>query len=126
MHLASPVLKATDLTVIPLIAQIVLPLTADMAKPEKRAQALAITLSGLTLGVLVARVLSGTITNYSSWRNVYWMAVGLQAGTSNPFLAPIKCNETDLVSFLQSPGSRYTSPCQTFRQRPKGFRISRW
>lgn len=61
-------------------AQIVLPLTADMAKPEKRAQAIAITLSGLTLGVLVARVLSGTITNYSSWRNVYWMAVGLQAG----------------------------------------------
>jgi MFS family permease len=63
-------------------AQIMLPLTADTAQPEKRAQALAITLSGLTLGVLVARVLSGTITNYSSWRNVYWMAVGLQAGES--------------------------------------------
>jgi len=60
-----------------------LPLTADMAKPEKRAQSLAITLSGLTLGILVARVLSGTITNYSSWRNVYWMAVGLQSGKSN-------------------------------------------
>jgi MFS family permease len=57
-----------------------LPLTADMAKPERRAQAIAITLSGLTLGILVARVLSGTITNYSSWRNVYWMAVGLQTG----------------------------------------------
>jgi predicted MFS family arabinose efflux permease len=54
------------------------PLTADLAPPEKRGKAISITISGLMLGVLVARVLSGIIAEFSSWRNVYWMSVGLQ------------------------------------------------
>lgn len=63
------------LTVTP---QIMVPLTADLAPPEKRGKAISITISGLMLGVLVARVLSGIIAEFSSWRNVYWMSVGLQ------------------------------------------------
>ena len=31
------------------------------------------------LGILVARVLSGTISNFTTWRAVYWMAFGLQS-----------------------------------------------
>jgi predicted MFS family arabinose efflux permease len=54
------------------------PLTADLAPPESRSKAISITLSGLMLGVLVARVLSGIIAEFSDWRNVYWMSVGLQ------------------------------------------------
>lgn len=50
-------------------AQIALPLTADLAKPEKRAQALSITLAGLTLGVLTARVLSGMSALSSDWQS---------------------------------------------------------
>jgi MFS family permease len=41
--------------------QIMIPLTADLAPESKRAASIAITLSGLMLGVLVARVLSGTV-----------------------------------------------------------------
>lgn len=54
------------------------PLTADLAPPETRSKAISITLSGLMLGVLVARVISGIIAEFSDWRNVYWMSVGLQ------------------------------------------------
>jgi MFS family permease len=32
----------------------------------------------LLLGLLFARVLAGTISNFVSWRYIYWMAVGLQ------------------------------------------------
>ncbi len=46
------------LTVTP---QIMIPLTADLAHESKRGAAIAITLSGLMLGILVARVISGEL-----------------------------------------------------------------
>lgn len=58
--------------------QLMLPLVGDLAPPNRRAAALSIVVSGLMLGILVARVLSGTISNYAPWRSVYWMALGLQ------------------------------------------------
>lgn len=58
--------------------QLMLPLVGDLAPPNRRAAALSIVVSGLMLGVLVARVLSGTISNSVTWRAVYWMSLGLQ------------------------------------------------
>jgi predicted MFS family arabinose efflux permease len=58
--------------------QLMLPLVGDLAPPNRRAAALSIIVSGLMLGVLVARVLSGTISNFVTWRAVYWMSLGLQ------------------------------------------------
>ncbi|KAH8732380.1 major facilitator superfamily domain-containing protein [Phaeosphaeriaceae sp. PMI808] len=58
--------------------QLMLPLVGELAPPNRRAAALSIVVSGLMLGVLVARVLSGTMANFVSWRAVYWMALGLQ------------------------------------------------
>lgn len=56
-----------------------LPLVGDLAPAHRRATALSIVVSGLLLGLLIARLLSGVIAEYSSsWRNVYWMAFGLQ------------------------------------------------
>jgi predicted MFS family arabinose efflux permease len=56
-----------------------LPLVGELALPHRRATALSIVSSGLMLGMLIARVLSGIIATYSSWRNVYWMALALQS-----------------------------------------------
>lgn len=64
--------------------QVLIPLAADLAPPKKRAGAISIVLSGLLLGILVARVLAGIIgefTGLEGWRNVYWMAFGIQAAT---------------------------------------------
>ena len=55
-----------------------LPLVGDLAPPHRRAAALSIVGSGVMFGILVARVLSGTITTYATWRCVYWMSLGLQ------------------------------------------------
>lgn len=55
-----------------------LPLVGDLAPPNRRASALSIVVSGFMLGILIARVISGTVTEYTSWRNVYWLALGLQ------------------------------------------------
>ena len=37
-----------------------------------------IVVSGLMLGILLARLLSGIMTQYVSWRYVYWLSVALQ------------------------------------------------
>lgn len=54
-----------------------LPLVGDLAPPARRATALSIVVSGL-LGILAARVLSGILTEYTSWRSIYWLSFGLQ------------------------------------------------
>ncbi|KAM5541230.1 hypothetical protein V8D89_005159 [Ganoderma adspersum] len=64
-------------TVVP---QILMPLAADLAPPERRASALSIVLSGLLLGVLVARVLAGVVAQFVTWRVVYFIAIGVQYG----------------------------------------------
>ncbi|KAI0632361.1 MFS general substrate transporter [Trametes polyzona] len=58
--------------------QILMPLAADLAPPERRASALSIVLSGLLLGVLIARVLAGVVAQFVSWRVVYFIAIGVQ------------------------------------------------
>lgn len=63
------------LTVTP---QLMFPLAVQYAPPRHRATMISIVVSGLVFGVLVARLLSGIITQFTSWRNVYWISFGLQ------------------------------------------------
>lgn len=58
--------------------QLMIPLVGDFAPPERRGAALSIVVSGLMSGMLLARLLAGVVTNYTSWRNVYWLACGAQ------------------------------------------------
>lgn len=58
--------------------QIMLPLVGDLAPPHKRAQMLSIVVSGNVGGILIARILSGVVTNYVNWRIIYFIALGLQ------------------------------------------------
>jgi predicted MFS family arabinose efflux permease len=58
--------------------QILLPLAADLAPPARRGTAIAICISGLMLGVLVARVLAGLVAEYAPWRTIYYVALGFQ------------------------------------------------
>ena len=58
--------------------QLMLPLVGDLAPPNKRAAALSVVVSGFVLGILVARLLSGIMATFVSWRYIYWLSVGLQ------------------------------------------------
>lgn len=59
--------------------QILLPMAADLALPQHRASVVSILQSGIMLGILLARVLSGVIGYFTSWHTVYYMAIGVQA-----------------------------------------------
>ena len=65
--------------VVNITPQILLPLAADLAPENKRATAISIVLSGLLFGALLARLLAGIIAEFTSWRVVYYFAVGVQA-----------------------------------------------
>lgn len=59
--------------------QILVPLAADLAPEKRRASAIAMVLSGLLFGILMARVLAGVIAEFRSWRVVYYFAIGVQS-----------------------------------------------
>ena len=44
---------------------------------------MSITLSGLIVGVVQGRLLAGVFATYTSWRDTYWLAVGIQGGMSS-------------------------------------------
>lgn len=58
--------------------QLMLPLVGELAPANRKASCISLVVSGLALGVLMARLLSGIIANYTDWRNVYWFALGAQ------------------------------------------------
>jgi len=55
-----------------------LPLVGDLAPPARRASSLALVVSGMAMGMMIARLLSGIVANYTSWRNIYWFGLGSQ------------------------------------------------
>ncbi|KAK5941003.1 hypothetical protein PMZ80_006280 [Knufia obscura] len=58
--------------------QIMLPLVGELAPPNRRPLALSIVVSGNLLGIVIARILSGVVAQYTYWRNIYWIALALQ------------------------------------------------
>ncbi len=59
------------------IAQQILPFTAELAPPAQRGQAVGTVMSGLLLGILLARTASGLIAAVAGWRTVFACAVGV-------------------------------------------------
>ncbi|KAG1739411.1 major facilitator superfamily domain-containing protein [Suillus paluster] len=59
--------------------QMLIPLVADLAPPAGCGSAISIILSGNLLGILLARIFSGVVANFTSWRMVYCTSIGLQS-----------------------------------------------
>ncbi|MCU6664185.1 MAG: MFS transporter [Silvania sp.] len=56
------------------VAQILVPLAATLASPDKRGKVVGTIMSGLLLGILLARTVSGLLAGIGGWRTVYWVA----------------------------------------------------
>jgi len=59
------------------VAQVLVPMAASLASDERRGQVVGTVMSGLLLGILLARTVSGVVADLSSWRVVYAMAAVL-------------------------------------------------
>ncbi len=62
------------------VAQILVPLAATLASPENRGKVVGTIMSGLLLGILLARTLAGALASLGDWRTVYWVASALMTG----------------------------------------------
>ncbi|HKG05301.1 MAG TPA: MFS transporter [Pedobacter sp.] len=59
------------------IPQLILPMAANLSSDEKRGQTIGIIMSGLLIGILASRALSGSIGFLWGWRSVYLIAAAI-------------------------------------------------
>jgi predicted MFS family arabinose efflux permease len=86
MGIAATLTSFTLLAIITLViglssvgGQVLVPLAADLAEPAERGRVIARVMTGLLLGILLSRTVSGLIAQVAGWRTVYWAAAGLLA-----------------------------------------------
>ena len=56
------------------VPQLFVPMAASLAQPEKRAQSIGLVMSGLLVGILGSRILSGWMGTLYGWRSVFYLA----------------------------------------------------
>ncbi|MGV8900315.1 MAG: MFS transporter [Burkholderiaceae bacterium] len=59
------------------VAQILIPLAATLAAPQQRGKVVGTIMSGLLLGILLARTVAGVLASLGGWRTIYWVASAL-------------------------------------------------
>ena len=59
--------------------QVIIPFAADLAEPSQRGRVIARVMSGLLVGILLSRTVSGLVAQAAGWRTVYWAAAALLA-----------------------------------------------
>ena len=72
-------LKITGLIIgfTSIVPQLILPLAAHLAAPERRGKVIGVIMSGLLIGILLSRTLSGIIGEHFGWRAMFWIAGGM-------------------------------------------------
>ncbi|MFV3405016.1 MFS transporter [Pseudomonas sp. NY15463] len=64
------------------VAQILVPMAAALSAPEQRGRAVGTLMSGLLLGILLARTAAGFMAVLGGWRSIYILAAVLMAITA--------------------------------------------
>ena len=59
------------------VAQVLIPLAAHLAEPRQRGKVIGSLYSGLLIGILLARTISGFVAAHLGWREMYWIACGM-------------------------------------------------
>lgn len=60
-----------------IVAQLIVPFAANLASPQARGKVVGMVMSGLLIGILLARTVSGFVGANFGWRSMYWIASGL-------------------------------------------------
>jgi len=72
LEIASLLIGATSV-----IPQLILPMAAHLASPARTGKVIGSIMSGLLIGILLSRTLSGLVGAWVGWRGMFWVAAGL-------------------------------------------------
>lgn len=104
-----------------LTPQLFIPMAAHLAKPEERGKKIGIVMSGLLIGILASRTVSGVVGKYFGWNAMFYIAAGLMVvmGTLVYIFLPkveadYKGNYKDLMKslvhlFMEEPVLRFAA-----------------
>ncbi len=57
--------------------QVMIPFAADLAPEERRGRVVARIMTGLLMGILLARTVSGLVAQAAGWRAIYWLSAAV-------------------------------------------------
>jgi predicted MFS family arabinose efflux permease len=72
LEIASLMIGATSI-----VPQLILPMAAQLAAPERVGKVIGAVMSGLLIGILLSRTLSGFVGAWRGWRGMFWVAAGI-------------------------------------------------
>lgn len=72
LQIASVLIGASSI-----VPQLILPMAANLSSDEKRGETIGIIMSGLLVGILASRSISGSIGFLWGWRTMYFIAAGI-------------------------------------------------
>lgn len=75
---------------------VIVPLAAHIAAPQERGRVVGTVLSGLLIGVLLARTFSGLTGAQYGWRTVYWFASLLMLGLAFTIRTSLRKSEPEI------------------------------
>ena len=75
---------------------VIVPFAAHLASPARRGAAVGIVLSGLLMGILLARTFSGLLGAWVGWRAVYWFACVLMLLLAALIRAALPANQPEV------------------------------
>ncbi|WP_430611988.1 MFS transporter [Flavobacterium sp. JP2137] len=60
-----------------IVPQLILPMAASLSSVEQRGRVIGTVMSGLLIGILVSRTVSGFVGIWLGWRGMFWIAAGV-------------------------------------------------
>lgn len=60
-----------------IVPQLILPMAASLAEPSRRGKIIGVIMSGLLIGILLSRTISGVVGEHLGWRAMFWIAGGM-------------------------------------------------
>jgi predicted MFS family arabinose efflux permease len=91
------------------VTQQIVPFAVHLAAPHERGRVLGVVTGGILVGILLARTISGFISDIWGWHAVFWAAAGLMLATAVALAATLpRVEATTNLSYGRLLGSLWT------------------